>query len=732
MASFTITNGDTQTIDETFADTIDNINIDDGVLNIQNPSDNGLVLSFAESAAITVNSFGQLNVLGKLIELGVSDGTLGQVIPDWQNADQIGAIWVEKSAGSDTYDKWVCINPPEITPMEFADFADNEETGQVFKWVNGNLTFTDTAGASSVPGNGCKIKVPNIILTTVGGFSDSGSAKFSYDGGGRISLVGCSFSDFKTNLRGMQKIAMNKVALFSNTYITYCNDIAIEDIGISPVTTTSTGLTVSYTAKAVLNDIVSASYGAAGIILSYAKNITGGNIKGYTLKRNSTTDSALWMKVVSDSNLDGVKAVGGRLFLDECSGNKVNDITSVDRPNLIESTSYSSPNIDLQTSPSNKLTNITIPENGGGAIAYIRSKNSPKCDFFGLEFNSSHANNVISLDTCFGTRFVGVRFDGYRSSTPFLLPSKNNDLLLQNIETDGSYSFLIEAVNTEVKGMAAESINTDFAGIENFFFAQIYKDSGLGELKFIMSRDTVGGYYTTLSGTPKWTNNSKLYLRTAGDSVEFTAPWKLKGVSLSDVAPVFTGIGYGDFAIEYAVNNGSGFAAYLPLTQSNLAAEVTDPVVGFNLKIKITAENSSSNACINNITLATADTRYVYPVDFELGRIVFDEIFVNDPDASFALLLSDTHGTSSSDIIEDGDGTQVTGMIDGRNFVDFSFDYLGNTQGGREPGQPVSMTLVVSGLTSAQTIYIDQIFVDEGVNVINARTEQELSYTEAL
>lgn len=727
MASFTITNGDVQTIDETFVGQIDNISVQDGVFNIVNPTDNGLFLSFAESAGIDIDSFGQFNVLGKLIEIGVSDGTLGQSFSDWQNTDQIGVIWVEQSAGSDTYDKWIAINPPNVTSKEFADFADHEDTGKVFKWINGAVSFTDTAGSSSVPGNGCKIKVPNILFTSVGGFSDSGSASFVYDGGGKVSLVGCSFSDFKTNIRGMQKITIDTVAFFSNTYLTYCNDLTIKNVGAAPVTTTSTGITISYSASVAINDVKSASYKSSGIVISYSKNVEGSDVTGITMQRDSTSDSALWLKVLSDSNINNVKAVGGRLLLDESIGNDVTGITLIDRVNMIESTSYSSPNLDLQTSPGNRLRNISVPANGGGAIAYVRAKNSPGCDYFGLDFRSSHANNALSLDTCFDSRFVGVDFEGYRSSTPFLIPSKNNGLLLQNIEADVDYSYLVEAVDTEIKGMYAQSVNTDFTGIENFFFAQLYTNPTDGLLKFIMSIDTIGGYYTTLSGSPKWTNNGRVYLRTAGDSVEFTAPWKIKGVTLKDAVPAITGVSYGDMNIEYAIDNNS----YLPLTQANIAGETIDPIEGFNIKIKITATTTASNAYISNISLDTVDDRFVYPIDFELGRLVFDDIFVGDPDATYALLFTDTHGNSSSEIVADGDGTGVSGSIAGRDFIDFTFDYENNAQAGRIPGTPVSMTLVVSGLTSAQTIYIDQVFVDEGVNIFNARTEDELSYTEA-
>ncbi len=728
MSSFSVINGETQSIDHTFVGEIDNISIQDGTFNIVNSSDEGLLLLFAESARIDVESFGQFNVLGKLIEVGVSDGTLGQSFSDWQSSDQIGTIWIEDSEESDTYSKWTAINPPEITSKEFADFADHKEVGKVFKWINGIITFTDTAGSSSVPPSGCRIMVPNIVFTSVGGFSDLGSASFIYDGGGKISLSGCSFSDFKATLRGMEKISFLTVGIFSSTYLTYCNDIILNDVGVAPLTTTAAGVTVSYSASTKLINIKSISYKSSGIVVSYSKNIEGKNIVGITMQRDSTTDSALWLKVVSNSTLYNVTAIGGRLFLDECSNNKISGVSLVDKVSMIEGTAYSSPNLDLETSPNNKLENISVPLGGGSAVAYIRAKNSPGCDYIDMDFLSSQANNVVSLDTCFDNRLVGMFFKGYRSSTPFLISAKNNGLLLQNIDAEIGYSFLVESVNTEVKGIFLSALNTDFVGIENFFMSQIYTSETEGIVRFIMARDTLNSHYSILSGSPKWTNAGRVYLRSIGDSIEFASPWKLKGVVLQDMPPVITGVGYGDMNIEYAVDE----KPFTSFSQENLALEDIDPLEGFNIKFRITATIDSPNSYISDISFLTLDNRFIYPMDFELGRIVFDEIFADDPGATYALMLSSTHGDSLSEIVNDGDGVPIFGVVDGKTFVDFTFDYKGNNQADRILGEPTVMTLVVSGLASAQTVYIEQTFIDEGTNVFNARTEQELSYAEAL
>jgi hypothetical protein len=97
MASYNVNNGDTLSLDETLTGTVDYININDGVCNITNSSNTGLVVEFSSGGYISVKSFGQLNILGSMIELGTSDGTRGQSIQHWQSVHPINVIWVEKT-----------------------------------------------------------------------------------------------------------------------------------------------------------------------------------------------------------------------------------------------------------------------------------------------------------------------------------------------------------------------------------------------------------------------------------------------------------------------------------------------------------------------------------------------------------------------------------------------------------------------------------------------------------
>ena len=61
------------------------------------------------------------------------------------------------------------------------------------------------------------------------------------------------------------------------------------------------------------------------------------------------------------------------------------------------------------------------------------------------------------------------------------------------------------------------------------------------------------------------------------------------------------------------------------------------------------------------------------------------------------------YGTSIAVIVNDKDGTPITGTISGSS-ISFTFDYDGNIQGGRTPGEAASVTVVAGNAGSAKPV----------------------------
>jgi len=113
----------------------------------------------------------------------------------------------------------------------------------------------------------------------------------------------------------------------------------------------------------------------------------------------------------------------------------------------------------------------------------------------------------------------------------------------------------------------------------------------------------------------------------------------------------------------------------------------------------------------NNLYFVTdAGTTVYYPY-VATGSIAFNDNLQNDADAYFWMFFttnpSGDYGTANAVIVEDtSDSTanQIAGLVAGASAYQFTFDYDGNTQGGRTQGTDANVTIVAIGLNTAQYV----------------------------
>lgn len=89
------------------------------------------------------------------------------------------------------------------------------------------------------------------------------------------------------------------------------------------------------------------------------------------------------------------------------------------------------------------------------------------------------------------------------------------------------------------------------------------------------------------------------------------------------------------------------------------------------------------------------------------GSISFNDNLVSDSGAVYKLFFTDANGNNFGDtdaiIVNDNVGSPIEGNVTGSS-VQFTFDYDGNTQGGRTPATDANVTLVAIGLDKAQYV----------------------------
>ena len=256
-----------------------------------------------------------------------------------------------------------------------------------------------------------------------------------------------------------------------------------------------------------------------------------------------------------------------------------------------------------------------------------------------LAYDGAAASNFLGVYDCDFNG--GAAYQHYQNYThPPIVTTSNlsTGLTIQNVRTDLNYETPINTVmnSTTFKGVGAGLIDAQdganagvvrlgsaypygfasvYTGCYDNNFYETYWTATTGALTIIMNASASSSPpYTVLSGTPRFQNDGTILFGTAGDSIEFTWPNTIIGVSgfrsiaagltVGDVcylgsAPTAGALGdptsndsiqrLGCIKIEYSLNTGSGYGDFERLTVANLTAETVSATTGFNLKLRMTA-----------------------------------------------------------------------------------------------------------------------------------------------
>ena len=89
------------------------------------------------------------------------------------------------------------------------------------------------------------------------------------------------------------------------------------------------------------------------------------------------------------------------------------------------------------------------------------------------------------------------------------------------------------------------------------------------------------------------------------------------------------------------------------------------------------------------------------------GTLAFNDNLVNDADAEYWMFFTSigtsAYGTADAILVEDANGNTITGFASAAS-IPWTFDYDGNTQGGRTPQTNAAVTVVAIGLQTAQYV----------------------------
>lgn len=110
------------------------------------------------------------------------------------------------------------------------------------------------------------------------------------------------------------------------------------------------------------------------------------------------------------------------------------------------------------------------------------------------------------------------------------------------------------------------------------------------------------------------------------------------------------------------------------------------------------------------------------------GTIVFNDNLKADTNAVYRVFFANGYGAATAITVNDADGNPIAGNINGASSISFSFDYDGNTQGGRTPGTDAPVVAVALGLGKAQYVKAEATIGRSTANVINLVSSLERNY----
>ena len=234
-----------------------------------------------------------------------------------------------------------------------------------------------------------------------------------------------------------------------------------------------------------------------------------------------------------------------------------------------------------------------------------------------------------------------------------------------------------------------------------------------------------------------------LKINTTDNDIDTLAPYTGMSITYGAASRVIGGVSY-DFDVVIEGNGGTAQEIYnfvqrqlrkptdIDAGAGTVIGELADELlefVGDTLKTKQGVYIDNFNAADTNNIIFVDDngTEVTFPF-VSTGRLVFNVNLQNDPSAIFKLFFADTYGTPSAEVVQDNDGNPIEATINGADRLDFTYDYDGNSQGGRTPGTDRPVIAVAIGLETGQYVQASGTIIRAGDQVLSLVSALERNY----
>lgn len=670
----TVENGATLTIRKTnyASQAAADITIADGRV-LFDPSVTGGVspIRFLMSGRMVLSKAAKFEANGSWHYLGTSDGTANQAFAFFSPSATDTCPYCQVETGNGT-DVWVDflnigINSTALTGVHPTSL----EKGCFFKKNGGTLLFGDGTNGV-IPPNGARIRVPNIHIQYGNGASeDTGGNNIQWDIGSGATLdiekLSTSYS-FWFNMVAPSSVKIKDCGLGGGRFYLY-NPGYIDVDGLSipfPNARNTypachfTGIAGNYTINRIKSSPIS---DASGIkFTNITDEATISNVTVPSLVANTVNlSTALYIENCSNINLNGIKIAASPMNIAGSRNLNVNNYRFTSH--LTTQSTHATMSL-IGIAPSSKYNDIALWESDGtpplGSL--FTANNNSSVTNVNIEMNGVGNTNwpLVTIGSATGFMLARASFGNIGSRTYiFNIPTNSfysKGCKYYNVKTSTALTKLfsddiIGFKGTEIKNVTAPTLPSAGAsapagaGIpgssDQAFFVINNTDNTTGKICVIAATQIDSSYYEVLAGTPYFGNDNKVMLKKNGDSVQFTCPFPIYGVSsIINTTPVYPEYMWGgvDFSasdrtkLSFKQEGGDWTPYYGINTQMATIAGLTfDPALGLYVRVKITSNSNNDTAYFRHIFIgANINGAALYPVAFtsiKLDNIVLGSTY---------------------------------------------------------------------------------------------------------
>jgi hypothetical protein len=625
----------------------------------------------ADTATITVPRIGKFETVGAWFELGTTNGARNQVIPCPTTATVAGvfpAVWIETSAGSGVYERFVGAGS-----IVAASTIPTDERGKIVWQTTGGIRigFDGTNNVGFLPPTGCKVRIPAAIFTcctrTAGGSGIrvlpsatlTTRQEFIVTSAGDIVLDGCVMQWYCNFLQAFRADVTNSAISDSLILQEIASPINVSNVIVAPTQAQlnfALNMVSCFGGGNVQNtNFARFSLAASGAYVNtcnYNKGVIFTNVKTQTLLNRGNATTGTWTATQNvDCDWGSCKDIGGRAlhvgiqrpnFTNASYADNFSGTTGTGNPHYAFEFTTGGVDILVDGIDFMSLTNV---HPYSGLVSFSACYNWKVRNFGNtttdLNLGSANAAGVIVNGA--GNNDTGLIQRIYTVNTrtgPWAFVNSDNNITIETVAGDYADTSVIAALNTIAKGVRLTGATTGQTSVYGTHWKDSFTSATVGKIEILCNEPTTSSaaQCSITSGSPQFNSVGQISLTVIGQQVTWEMPYFAVGhTALANLAPTLTGTNTGNLTYEFQYDKGVGYnGAWLTLNAANLTgAGAITPSIGVKLKVRATCATANAGNLLTNIAIPTTTTAtdqdQQYPLDTVSVSVTAKDQNTGDP-----------------------------------------------------------------------------------------------------